>query len=413
MKGFCFAVLLGLAGLLTLRAGAQPVAIPDAYATPTDSTLRVEKAGVLANDAAPPGAALRADVAAAPAHGTLALQPNGSFVYLPDLGFRGVDRFSYRAATAARFTVVPNALESFIRITVRVKARTPTGGTITGEDTQQSPVTGTVVASVTPAAAPFTEAHVTDLDLRLASALTLRVRFTLPFIGELGRITVETLADSIRVGLLEAGAPAAVAGGSFSQKGNVLGLRGVGHVTGSGLASSLPSGPQRFDTDAFVDLDDAALVPLGDGYRLELPIRFEGTFDIQGNEVTVLLDGRVAATAPRYDRLATAPTEVRLTIGPTGTAVHEVLPAAFALGASYPNPFNPTTEIPFELHTAQPARLAVFDALGREVAVLREGVLEAGSHRARFDAAGLPSGVYFYRLDVAGRTATRAMLLLK
>ena len=88
-------------------------------------------------------------------------------------------------------------------------------------------------------------------------------------------------------------------------------------------------------------------------------------------------------------------------------------PAAFALHANSPNPFNPSTTLAFSLRETGPARLAVHDLLGREVAVLAEGLMARGEHRLSFDAAGLPSGIYFYTLEAGGRRETRRMLLVR
>lgn len=89
------------------------------------------------------------------------------------------------------------------------------------------------------------------------------------------------------------------------------------------------------------------------------------------------------------------------------------LPGALALEPNYPNPFNPATTLRYSLPATGHARLAVTDALGREVAVLADGVLNAGAHTARFDAAALPSGLYMARLVSGGATVTRGMLLAK
>jgi hypothetical protein len=100
----------------------------------------------------------------------------------------------------------------------------------------------------------------------------------------------------------------------------------------------------------------------------------------------------------------------------TSTAVGEVdglVPGAFALGQNYPNPFNPSTQIEFALQKNSYARLAVYDALGREVATLVDGELSAGAHVRSFDASGLAGGVYFYRLSSGTFNETRRMLLLK
>ncbi|MBD3408929.1 MAG: T9SS type A sorting domain-containing protein [Ignavibacteriales bacterium] len=89
------------------------------------------------------------------------------------------------------------------------------------------------------------------------------------------------------------------------------------------------------------------------------------------------------------------------------------LPTAYSLAQNYPNPFNPTTTIEFTLPEATTARVAIYDMLGREVAVLADGRMTAGVHRVEFDASALASGVYFYRLEAGAFNAVRKMALMK
>jgi hypothetical protein len=89
------------------------------------------------------------------------------------------------------------------------------------------------------------------------------------------------------------------------------------------------------------------------------------------------------------------------------------LPHRFTLEANYPNPFNPTTTLRFGLPQAQRVRLTVYDALGREVAVLLDQELSAGWHTATFEAGNLASGVYLARLQADNRVETQRMILLK
>ncbi|MCB2206103.1 T9SS type A sorting domain-containing protein [bacterium] len=93
----------------------------------------------------------------------------------------------------------------------------------------------------------------------------------------------------------------------------------------------------------------------------------------------------------------------------------ELLPAPMnaTLETNYPNPFNPTTTLSYTLGDAQHVRLSVHDALGRCVAVLEEGVRDAGRHRVVFDAQELPAGLYTARFLVNGSTQSRKMLLMK
>ena len=94
-----------------------------------------------------------------------------------------------------------------------------------------------------------------------------------------------------------------------------------------------------------------------------------------------------------------------------------VLPQGFALGPNYPNPFNPSTIIPYQLASPSQVRLDVFNILGQHMATLVDAEQEAGSYRARWDgtdAAGraAASGVYFYRLTVDGAHQTGRMVLV-
>jgi hypothetical protein len=90
------------------------------------------------------------------------------------------------------------------------------------------------------------------------------------------------------------------------------------------------------------------------------------------------------------------------------------VPATIELFQNYPNPFNPSTVISYQLLENSFITLSVFDALGREVRVLENGLKSAGSYSFTFDASSLSNGVYFYRLETAtGEIQTRKMTLLK
>lgn len=88
-------------------------------------------------------------------------------------------------------------------------------------------------------------------------------------------------------------------------------------------------------------------------------------------------------------------------------------PGSYVLSQNYPNPFNPNTSIAFELPAQANVSLAVFDVLGRQVAELANGAFPAGAHSVSFDASGLPSGLYIYRLDAGDKSMARTMTLVK
>jgi hypothetical protein len=91
----------------------------------------------------------------------------------------------------------------------------------------------------------------------------------------------------------------------------------------------------------------------------------------------------------------------------------EELPVEYQLQQNYPNPFNPTTTIEYDLPSASRVELRLYDILGHEVTTLVNEKQTAGHHSLRFDASGLASGVYFYRLRAGEFTQTRRMLLLR
>jgi len=83
------------------------------------------------------------------------------------------------------------------------------------------------------------------------------------------------------------------------------------------------------------------------------------------------------------------------------------------LEQNYPNPFNPTTVLGYRLSVAGNATLRVYDLLGREVAVLVDGVMSAGYHEVTFNAGSLSSGMYIYRLETAQGAVSKRMMLVK
>jgi len=85
----------------------------------------------------------------------------------------------------------------------------------------------------------------------------------------------------------------------------------------------------------------------------------------------------------------------------------------FSLSQNYPNPFNPVTRLTYSLAAPGHARLVVLDVLGREVAVLKNDLSEAGTQVLMFNGASLASGTYFLRLTASGNSQVRKMVLMK
>ena len=91
----------------------------------------------------------------------------------------------------------------------------------------------------------------------------------------------------------------------------------------------------------------------------------------------------------------------------------QFLPNKFLLSQNYPNPFNPTTTIGYVLQDRSNAKLTLLNTIGEEIAVLVNEEQDKGYHKVEFNAANLPSGVYFYQLKAGEFISTKKMLLLK
>ena len=89
------------------------------------------------------------------------------------------------------------------------------------------------------------------------------------------------------------------------------------------------------------------------------------------------------------------------------------VPTTATLEQNFPNPFNPTTNIRFNLPAASNVQLNVYDILGRQVATLVNGVRAAGAHEVTFDATQLSSGIYIYTLEGVGFSLARKLTLVK
>lgn len=116
---------------------------------------------------------------------------------------------------------------------------------------------------------------------------------------------------------------------------------------------------------------------------------------------------------PDYPGLAGKDLTPKGTIELINTAIERTIPAELALFQNYPNPFNPATTISYVLPAPTQVTLAVYNSLGQRVRTLVRGFQGAGRHAVRFDADGLASGLYLYRLEAGGTVLGRGMLLGK
>ena len=137
------------------------------------------------------------------------------------------------------------------------------------------------------------------------------------------------------------------------------------------------------------------------------------TYDPISINATQYTWGGSSVVSPQTNSLWWFPDVMPLSIGD-----EPVAPNTFGLGAAYPNPFNPVTNIAYELGSASDVSIDVFNMLGQEVATLVNSFQAAGSYTISWkglDASGnsVPSGLYFYKMQAEGYSATQKMMLLK
>jgi hypothetical protein len=89
------------------------------------------------------------------------------------------------------------------------------------------------------------------------------------------------------------------------------------------------------------------------------------------------------------------------------------IPEKTVLHQNYPNPFNPVTQIKFDLAKTGNVKLSIYNVSGQKIAELADGIRNAGFHTVEFDGSKFNSGIYYYNLEVDGKSITKKMVLTK
>jgi hypothetical protein len=129
-----------------------------------------------------------------------------------------------------------------------------------------------------------------------------------------------------------------------------------------------------------------------------------GTFDMKIIDSLEIIDSTISSV----NIVAQSP---KLTL--LAAEVMNGVPSAFNLYQNYPNPFNPITNIKFSIARSQLTILSVYDILGREVKTLVKEIKQPGVYTVQWDASKIPSGIYFYRLNVGEFIETKKLLLIR
>ncbi|MGM0739355.1 MAG: T9SS type A sorting domain-containing protein, partial [Bacteroidota bacterium] len=201
----------------------------------------------------------------------------------------------------------------------------------------------------------------------------------------------------------------------------------AGHFSTDSPAMNINlSGPvdKTFSSMRFGDISEMETVPAGN-YQVSLEVldvmgkvasNEELTFELDltgsaGEPVAIVVNGFLNPEANRNGPSLAVKTVSGNGSEPTGVASDR--PVRVSLHGNYPNPFNPSTSIPFDLKDTGAVRIDIYNIAGQKVMTLIDEVLRSGSHVIPFDASGLASGVYIYRMVTDSYVESRKMVLVK
>lgn len=259
---------------------AAPVAVDDGYTAGEEEELVVDAGeGVLANDSDEDGDDLTAVLVDGPANGTLTLNEDGSFNYLPNTDFSGDDTFTYVARSfvgASGFELDP--LESRVDVQVNYEG---------GEEFREVSIEGVMAANLSPETAPFTDVEITQVFFTVQDGMFLALG---PFFDVFVTSNDFTQENPLMLELSNSGGSAAINNGDFNQTGNTLDFSGRFNVD------------RNFDGGTDFDIESSGtsdftgtLTEIDNEQRLSLDIDYSTTFTLDGSEMTIRLFGTLVA----------------------------------------------------------------------------------------------------------------------
>jgi Bacterial Ig domain len=302
-----------LASFIATGVAAPPIPAPDSYSAVEDTQLVIPAAtGVLFNDNPNGHPQIEASVVTQPAHGTLILYPDGSFVYTPAANYNGPDSFTYRARNfipPVVFDIDPAQSTANVAATVHAPLINQTRN-----DTSR--VDGTVTAGILDpkTTGPFSLIQLTGMNAMLIDPMEFHYSFFL-----IGTADITSAANAISLSILTPGSPAPVNGaGVFSQTGNTVGASGTLHVEYSTTFGSGISDETLNNESALVDFNNSSVISNGTTITLTMPLSFtrNGIVVDAANNVTadIVITGTLKATAPAAQNVAEESTPVTVTL---------------------------------------------------------------------------------------------------
>ena len=395
LEGGFWPQVAGAAGPLAL-----PTATDDAATTDEDTAVEI---AVLANDTDPGGGTLTIFDFESPAHGQAFLSSEGGFTYEPAADFFGEDGFVY---------YVRNERGGQAEATVVITVNPVNDAPVFAGDPPETAFVDTEYRYV---------AQTTDVenDARTFTALVLPAWLALDAPTD-STVTLVGTPATAEVG--QHPVTMVVSDGQATDT-----LRFVVSVVQSALAAPVLAAPENGAADQPLNVP-LRWNPVAGATGYETRIDTDSTFqlpfvaDVGTINPQFTVQGLLATNTTYYWRVRAVDASgagpysstFRFTTALNVATEDEAgVPTAFALRQNYPNPFNPITTIAYELAQAAAVRLVVYDLFGREVKTLVQARQAAGRYTVPFEAEGLASGTYFYRIEAGSWSQVKQFILLK
>ena len=397
-------LLLTLLALCIQTASGQTMLIAedDFFDTNSDSSITVSGPGLLENDALVDDS-LVVLLVDPPINGQVSLKTDGSFSYTPNPSFNGLDRFTYRIETRPMQVLEIDTLQSLLNFNMDVSLP------LVGSDDADAEGR---IGGKTYLYVDNNTAQLYDLDLQVIDPLSLSFRFG--GLVTVARLFVDAEAGAFQLMQSKRSDPAELVDGRFKQDSTKVQVMGTVNLDGSGvIGGQIPDDPQDFDTetDAAIEIQ---LTVVDSTLIAEVPVNLAEAFELSGVDVDMIVEGLLTASGPLQNPIESNTATVLITVDPISRASNDgETPFAYTLAQNYPNPFNPSTTISYTIQKPDHVRLHVYDLLGREVATLVDELQYTGTHQVVFDATGLPSGLYVYRLESGNFTDSKRLVVVK
>ncbi|MCG8608862.1 tandem-95 repeat protein, partial [bacterium] len=424
-----------------------PAALNDQYDVVVDEMLSVSAPGVLANDSDLEGDELSAMVMSAPSNGTLVLNPDGSFVYAPTLGFVGTDSFTYGvtdtsgSASIGTVHIMVNADE--------IKHEQTVAGGSSGKDVVKTsaPIDG--IEDHLYIAAISTKPYRKATELTGLGLIWTHVREQCAGRNQTGveiwrAIGSPVANDVVTASLSSAPKNAAISVSRYSgiDAANPMGSIISGNTRGLDGVCSRGSDKDVYSFN-FANTQDGAVVFAAVGMRnkthtpggtfrelveisqggggsgaglavMDSLMQTAGPIEVAGSFNDDVDWALIAVELRPPSRLSKSTVTRERSISDNNVAI----PSSFELGQNFPNPFNPTTTISFSVPKTSELNLAIYNMRGQRVRLLVSGSVKAGRHRITWDGRNdqerkVASGIYVYRLETKNFTAQRKLILAK